>query len=48
MPKQVDHEERRQEIAAAVVRLVTTRGIETASLRTVASEAGVSMGAVQH
>ncbi|HTZ92269.1 MAG TPA: TetR/AcrR family transcriptional regulator [Streptosporangiaceae bacterium] len=48
MPKQVDHEERRREIAAAVVRLVTTRGIEAASLRTVASEAGVSMGAVQH
>jgi TetR/AcrR family transcriptional regulator, transcriptional repressor of bet genes len=48
MPKQVDHEERRREIAAAVVRLVTTRGTEAASLRTVASEAGVSMGAVQH
>jgi len=48
MPKQVDHEERRREIAAAVLRLVTTRGVEAASLRTVASEAGVSMGAVQH
>jgi TetR/AcrR family transcriptional regulator, transcriptional repressor of bet genes len=48
MPKQVDHEERRREIAAAVLRLVTTRGIEAASLRMGASEAGVSMGAVQH
>jgi AcrR family transcriptional regulator len=48
MPKQVDHEERRQKIAAAVLRLVTTRGVEAASLRAVASEAGVSMGAVQH
>jgi TetR/AcrR family transcriptional regulator, transcriptional repressor of bet genes len=48
MPKQVDHEERRRQIAAAVLRLVTTRGVEAASLRTVASEAGVSMGAVQH
>jgi TetR/AcrR family transcriptional regulator, transcriptional repressor of bet genes len=48
MPKQVDHEQRRQEIATAVLRLVTTRGVEAASLRTVASEAGVSMGAVQH
>jgi len=48
MPKQVDHEERRRQIAIAVLRLVTTRGIEAASLRTVASEAGVSMGAVQH
>jgi TetR/AcrR family transcriptional regulator, transcriptional repressor of bet genes len=48
MPKQVDHDQRRQEIAAAVLRLVTTRGIEAASLRTVAREAGTSMGAVQH
>jgi AcrR family transcriptional regulator len=48
MPKQVDHEERRREIASAVVRLVSTKGVEAASLRTVAAEAGVSMGAVQH
>jgi TetR/AcrR family transcriptional regulator, transcriptional repressor of bet genes len=48
MPKQVDHDERRREIAAAVLRLVTTRGVESASLRSVAAEAGVSMGAVQH
>ncbi len=48
MPKQVDHEERRREIASAVVRLVTSKGVEAASLRTVAAEAGVSMGAVQH
>ena len=48
MPKQVDHDGRRREIATAVLRLVTTRGVEAASLRTVAREAGVSMGAVQH
>jgi TetR/AcrR family transcriptional repressor of bet genes len=48
MPKQVDREERRREIAAAVLRLVATRGVEAASLRAVAGEAGVSMGAVQH
>jgi TetR/AcrR family transcriptional regulator, transcriptional repressor of bet genes len=48
MPKLVDHEQRRREIATAVLRLVTTRGVEAASLRIVASEAGVSMGAVQH
>lgn len=48
MPKQVDREERRREIAAAVLRLVATRGVEAASLRLVAAEAGVSMGAVQH
>jgi TetR/AcrR family transcriptional regulator, transcriptional repressor of bet genes len=48
VPKQVDREERRREIAAAVLRLVATRGVEAASLRAVAAEAGVSMGAVQH
>jgi TetR/AcrR family transcriptional repressor of bet genes len=48
MPKQVNREERRQEIAAAVLRLVATRGVEAASLRAVAAEAGVSMGRVQH
>lgn len=48
MPKQVDREERRRQIAAAVLRLVATRGVEAASLRAVAAEAGVSMGAVQH
>jgi TetR/AcrR family transcriptional regulator, transcriptional repressor of bet genes len=48
MPRQVDREERRREIAAAVLRLVATRGVEAASLRAVAAEAAVSMGAVQH
>jgi TetR/AcrR family transcriptional regulator, transcriptional repressor of bet genes len=48
MPKRVDHEERRRQIAAAVLRVLATRGIEGASVRTVAAEAGVSAGAVQH
>jgi TetR/AcrR family transcriptional regulator, transcriptional repressor of bet genes len=48
MPKRVDHQERRQMIAEAVVRLVAAEGAEAASLRAVAAEAGVSMGAVQH
>lgn len=48
LPRQVDHDERRQQIAAAVVRLVSSRGAEAASLRAVAAAAGVSMGAVQH
>ncbi|GAA3237280.1 TetR/AcrR family transcriptional regulator [Actinocorallia longicatena] len=48
MPKQVDHDERRRTIAEAVIELVTTAGVEAASLRTVAAEAGVSMGSVQH
>jgi TetR/AcrR family transcriptional regulator, transcriptional repressor of bet genes len=48
MPRQVDHAERRRVIAEAVVRLVAARGVEAASLRAVAAEAGVSMGSVQH
>lgn len=48
MPKQVDHEERRQHIADAVCRLVGSQGLEAVTLRHVAAEAGVSMGRVQH
>lgn len=48
MPRQVDHEERRRHIGAAVLRLIAIRGLEAASLRNVAAEAGVSMGTVQH
>jgi AcrR family transcriptional regulator len=48
MPRQVDHEERRQKIAEALWRTVSTDGLEGVSLRRVASEAGISMGLVQH
>ncbi|RCW39788.1 TetR family transcriptional regulator [Halopolyspora algeriensis] len=48
MPKRVDHEERRQKIAEAVWRIAADRGLEAASLREVAAEAGVSMGRIQH
>jgi TetR/AcrR family transcriptional regulator, transcriptional repressor of bet genes len=48
MPRQVDHDERRRQIGAAVLRLIAIRGLEAASLRNVAAEAGVSMGTVQH
>jgi AcrR family transcriptional regulator len=44
----VDHDARRREIADAVLRLATTEGLESVSLRHVAAEAGISMGAVQH
>ncbi|WP_067571913.1 TetR/AcrR family transcriptional regulator [Nocardia acidivorans] len=47
MPKQVDHESRRRHIADAVCGLIGRAGIEAATLRQVAAEAGVSMGAVQ-
>lgn len=48
MPKQVDHEARRRRIADAVCRVAAREGVEGASLRHVAAEAGVSMGQVQH
>jgi AcrR family transcriptional regulator len=44
----VDHDERRREIADAVLRLAATAGLESVSLRHVAAEAGISMGRVQH
>lgn len=48
MPRQVDHEARRRQIAEAVWTVIATRGLEAVSLREVAAEAGVSMGMVQH
>ncbi|WP_188988448.1 TetR/AcrR family transcriptional regulator [Saccharopolyspora thermophila] len=48
MPKQVDHEARRNQIAEALMRLASKGGLEAVNLRDVAAEAGVSMGAVQH
>lgn len=48
MPKIVDHEARREEIAEALWRVVRRDGIRAASVRTVAAEAGWSAGAVRY
>ena len=48
MPKHVDHDQRRREIAAAVARLAATEGLQGITFREVASEAGVSVSLVQH
>lgn len=48
MTKHADAGERRRQIAQAVWAIAATRGLEAATLRDVASEAGVSMGLVQH
>ena len=48
MPKQVDHVQRREELAAALWRLVMREGIEAASIRRVAAEAGWSSGSLRH
>ncbi|MGW4483039.1 TetR/AcrR family transcriptional regulator [Amycolatopsis sp. NPDC004368] len=48
MPRRVDHEQRRREIAMAVWRIAAERGLESVSLREVAAEAGVSLRLVQY
>jgi AcrR family transcriptional regulator len=48
MPKVVDHEERREELAAAVWRLASREGLEAVTVRKVAEEAGWSTGALVH
>ncbi|WP_020669879.1 TetR/AcrR family transcriptional regulator [Amycolatopsis nigrescens] len=48
MPKRVDHDERRRQIAEAVWRIASTRGLEDVTLRQVATEAGVSTRLVQY
>lgn len=48
LPKQVDHDLRRRQVAEAVCRLASRQGLEAVSLRQVAAEAQVSMGLIQH
>lgn len=48
MPKVVDHHARRREIAEAVWRVIRRDGLEAASVRNVAAEAGLSAGAMRH
>src|ERR671918_667136 len=48
MPKVVDHEQRREELAAAVWRLAARDGLDSLTIRSVAAEAGWSTGALHH
>src|SRR5688572_30708249 len=48
MPKAVDPVERRRELADAVLRVMRRDGLEQASVRNVAREAGLSMGSLRH
>ncbi len=48
MPKRVDHEERRQQIAEALLRTAAVRGLHATGMREVAAEAGVSLRLVQY
>jgi AcrR family transcriptional regulator len=48
MPKRVDHEQRRRQIAEALLRTAATRGLHATGMREVAAEAGVSLRLVQY
>jgi AcrR family transcriptional regulator len=48
MPKLVDHDARREELAGAVWRLASREGLDALTLRGVAAEAGWSTGALNH
>ena len=48
MPKLIDHDTRRHEIAHAVWRIVLRDGVSAVSIRDVAAEAGLAVGSVRH
>jgi AcrR family transcriptional regulator len=48
VPKRVDHEERRRQIADALLRTAALRGLHATGMREVAAEAGVSLRLVQY
>lgn len=48
MPKIVDHDERKKLIAEATWRVILKRGMEGATVRNIAEEAGLSLGALRH
>jgi AcrR family transcriptional regulator len=48
VPKRVDHEERRRQICAALLRTAAARGLHATGMREVAAEAGVSLRLVQY
>jgi AcrR family transcriptional regulator len=48
VPKRVDHQERRREIAEALFRIAAARSLQAVTLRAVAAEAGISMNLVQY
>jgi AcrR family transcriptional regulator len=48
MPRRVDHDERRRQIAAALVDIAATRGLKAVTMREVAAQASVSVRLVQY
>jgi AcrR family transcriptional regulator len=48
VPRRVDHEERRRELVDAALRVVVRDGLEAATVRNIAQEAGCSVRPVQY
>lgn len=48
MPKIVEHDKRKEELAEAAWRVIRRDGIEHASVRSIAQEAGMSVGSMRH
>ena len=48
MPKIVDHDERRREVLTAARRVIVRDGIDAATTRAIAKEAGYSNGVLAH
>jgi AcrR family transcriptional regulator len=48
MPKRVDHDEKRRDLAEALFRIASTQGLQAVTLRAVAAEADVSMFQIQY
>jgi len=48
MPKVVDHDLRREEVAEATWRVIAEHGVEGATLREIAREAGFTTGVIHH
>lgn len=48
MPRTVDHEERRAQIAEALVRVAAREGLHAVTMRAVAAESGVSLRLIQY
>jgi len=46
VPKIVDHDHKRKMIAETAWKIIETEGVEKASIRRIASEAGMSTGAI--
>ncbi|MCC9088541.1 MULTISPECIES: TetR/AcrR family transcriptional regulator [Bacillus] len=48
MPKIVDHQKQKQKVAQAAMRVIKQEGLENASVRKIAVEAGISAGSMRH